>query len=140
MRTRVLVCGSRDFTDRALLFRVLDAINEGGTIYCVIHGAARGADRLADEWAALNQLPIYRFHAHWKKHRRAAGPIRNQNMLEKGQPDLVVAFPGGAGTKDMMRRALAANVKVLRVDQYGKVTQWFKRVDVEQAIERDMRT
>lgn len=131
---RVLVCGGRHFVDRALLHRVLNAIHGEGKIRCIIHGAARGTDRLADEWAAVNQLAIYRFHAHWKKHGPAAGPIRNQNMLEKSRPDLVVAFPGGSGTKDMMRRALAADVTVLRVTAEGRVAQWFKRTDVEPAV------
>lgn len=43
---------------------------------------------------------------------KAAGPIRNQRMLDEGKPDLVVAFPGGRGTADMVRRAKAAGVPV----------------------------
>ena len=56
------------------------------------------------------------FPADWIRHGRAAGPIRNEQMLREGCPDLVVAFhddPGlGRGTADMVRRALAAGVPV----------------------------
>ena len=44
-----------------------------------------------------------------------AGPIRNQEMLDKGKPDLVIAFPGGKGTADMVGRALRTGVFVYRV-------------------------
>ena len=49
---RVLVCGGRDFADSALLYGVLDELNRTKTIICVIEGDARGADRLAGQWAA----------------------------------------------------------------------------------------
>jgi hypothetical protein len=52
-----------------------------------------------------------------KKHGRAARPIRNQRMLDEGKPDLVVAFPGGRGTTDMIRRAERAGVPVRQVQQ-----------------------
>lgn len=123
---RVLVCGGRNFEDRALMFRVLDSLHDRTPFSCVIHGMARGADRLADHWAMFNHIPAYRFHAVWSQHGRSAGPIRNQRMLDKGKPDLAVGFPGGAGTKDMLRRALAADVRILRVKADGTVIPWAK--------------
>jgi hypothetical protein len=121
---RVLVCGGRCFEDRAMLWRVLDQLHEQYRFSVVIHGMARGADRLADHWAACNRIPAYRFHAAWTQYGNAAGPIRNARMLAKGQPDLVVAFPGAAGTKDMIRKALAAKVEVKKVYADGTVTPW----------------
>lgn len=47
---------------------------------------------------------------------RAAGPMRNKQMLEEGKPDLVVAFPGGAGTENMVKQAKAAGIRVLRIE------------------------
>lgn len=47
---------------------------------------------------------------------KAAGPIRNQHMIDTAKPDLVVSFPGGAGTADMVRRAKAAGVRVIEVE------------------------
>jgi hypothetical protein len=54
------------------------------------------------------------FYADWDKHGRAAGPIRNQQMLDEGKPDLVVAFllPQGSGTLDMIRRTEKAGIEV----------------------------
>ncbi|HVM95122.1 MAG TPA: hypothetical protein VMT89_01980, partial [Candidatus Acidoferrales bacterium] len=56
------------------------------------------------------------FMADWRRNGRAAGPIRNQQMLTEGKPDLVVAFPGGRGTRDMVNKAKAANVAVTVID------------------------
>ena len=77
-----------------------------------------GADRLAARiWAALKR-PAEAHPADWKKHGKAAGPIRNQEMLEaEGGIDLVIAFPGGTGTADMVRRAEKAKIEVLVVSE-----------------------
>ena len=48
---------------------------------------------------------------------RLAPPLRNQRMLDEGKPDLVVAFPGGGGTKDMVRRAVKAGVPIHEVNR-----------------------
>jgi hypothetical protein len=112
---RVLVCGGRDFADRQLAIDTLDSLDAERGIGRIIHGAARGADTLADEWAAARGVPVERFHADWRAHGKAAGPLRNQRMLDEGRPGLVVAFPGGRGTADMVRRARAAGVEVIEV-------------------------
>jgi len=57
------------------------------------------------------------FDAEWHRHGKRAGPIRNQRMLEEGQPDLIVAFPGGHGTADMVRRARQAGIEVHVFDE-----------------------
>lgn len=81
----------------------------------IIHGGAKGADALAMSWAAVNWCPEIEFKADWAKHGRAAGPIRNKQMLEKGKPDVVIAFKGGRGTANMCRQAREAGVKVIEV-------------------------
>jgi len=112
---RVLVCGGRDFRNVALLCYHLDGINWKLGISAVIHGSARGADSLADNWAKSRDIPRLRFPADWAANGRAGGPIRNRQMLVQGKPDLVVAFPGGDGTADMIRQAVFAGVKVFEV-------------------------
>lgn len=105
---RVLVCGGRNYADRARVYKVLDELRPS----VVIHGAARGADTLAANWAytrGVEQLP---FPADWEAHGRGAGPRRNAKMLAEGKPDLVVAFPGGNGTADMVARSRRAGVQV----------------------------
>lgn len=68
----------------------------------LIHGCATGADIMAGEWAKANGIPVLEYPALWKLHNKRAGPIRNVQMLEEGNPDLVVAFPGGRGTAHMV--------------------------------------
>lgn len=110
---RVLVCGGRDYADIETLYRELDRIHVRTPITCIIEGGASGADYLASRWSAKNDLSEHaRYKADWTLHGKAAGPIRNQRMLDEGKPDLVVAFSGGRGTADMVRRARTAGVKV----------------------------
>lgn len=112
---RVLVCGGRDFKDWEKLKDTLNQIDQDPGISLIIHGGARGADELADRWAMESGSAIKVFYAQWDLRGRFAGMIRNQQMLKEGKPDLVVAFPGGRGTADMVRRAKAAGVKVIEV-------------------------
>lgn len=112
---RVLVCGGRDYRDRGQFFDFMDALNAERGVKVIIHGCSSGADHEAEVWAGTRRVGLHRFPAQWDKHGKAAGPIRNQAMLDKGRPDLVVAFPGGRGTADMVRRAREAGVKVIEV-------------------------
>lgn len=113
---RVLICGGRAPSKQvsdAVWNWVMDNIKAGDV---VIHGAASGVDRQA--MIAAQGLPgvqHYPFAAEWAKHGKAAGPIRNQRMLDEGKPDLVVAFPGGRGTADMVARARKAGVQIKEV-------------------------
>lgn len=107
---RILVCGGRNYSDATLLIATLDNIvaniklmNENQSVR-LIHGAARGADSLAAAYPAK-----------WDLYGRSAGFIRNTQMLEEGQPHLVVAFPGGVGTEMMIRIARKANVTIKEV-------------------------
>lgn len=92
------------------MFAFLDRAHASRPIKMLIHGAARGADTLAAEWAAARGVTAEAYPANWDLHGRSAGPIRNRRMLRKGKPDVVIAFPGGAGTADMIRQAKAAGV------------------------------
>ena len=112
---RVLVTGGRDFSDRELLFDTLDRLHAAYSFAVLIHGDANGADRLAGEWGAARGVTVEAHPADWKTHGRAAGPIRNQKMLEE-KPGLVVAFPGGRGTADMVRKAKQAGLEVVMVE------------------------
>lgn len=77
-----------------------------------VTGPYRGADYWAHQWALARGKPTIRVHAEWQAKGRAAGPIRNQLMLDEHTPDALVAFPGGRGTADMVRRATAAGLKM----------------------------
>ena len=116
---KLLVCGGRDFIDAKKLHTVLDRLHKDRLRFNpptqIIQGVAMGADLMARAWAIQHSYEILDYPADWKKHGRAAGPIRNQQMLDEGKPDLVVAFPGKTGTADMVRRAKAAGVEVIEV-------------------------
>lgn len=123
---RVLVCGGRDFDDWDLLSYTLytifnDGVRDLTLPFVVITGDACGADWLARAWAKykkidFNSISYEGYPADWKTHGKAAGSIRNQQMLDEGKPDLVVAFPGGRGTADMVKRAKRANIEVIEID------------------------
>lgn len=124
---RVLVCGGRDYADYFRLSNVLDDIAQEYSVYynpddnwlpsdlIIISGKAKGADQMAIDWAVCNYCTFEEYPALWEIHGKKAGPIRNQQMLDTGI-DLVIAFPGGVGTKDMVRRATKAGVKVIKID------------------------
>ena len=114
---KLLVCGGRDYEDWPTIKRVLDAVHAKRPVTLVITGAARGADVRAEAWAALRGIACtgLRYQVtpeEWKHVGRAAGPLRNQRMLDEEKPDGVVAFPGGDGTADMVRRSRAAGLTV----------------------------
>lgn len=126
---KILVCGGRDYGTRMtedhncvtdynaieLLEKTLNnLLAEFGDI-TIIQGEARGADLLAKRWAISKNIPVIGFPADWKSNGRAAGYLRNVQMLEEGEPDLVVAFPGGRGTAMMCTLAKQAGVRVRKI-------------------------
>jgi cysteine synthase len=111
---RIVVTGGRNFDDEQYLRKHLDAIHKKSPVTQLIHGAASGADSLAARWASDRAIPQVAVPANWKAHGRAAGPIRNGEMLLDYEPDLVVAFKGGAGTADCIRQAEFSRIRVVR--------------------------
>ncbi len=109
---KALVCGGRDYQDKDSVLYVLG----GFPITRLIHGDARGADTLAEQYAKEAGIPCDAYPANWRQFGYRAGPMRNQQMLDNGKPDIVIAFPGGRGTADMVRRAKRAGVKVYEFD------------------------
>lgn len=114
MRRRVLVCGGRDFDGYAYLKSVLDLLppDEDREFCC---GGARGADALCERYCRENFYICRVYEADWDTHGKAAGPIRNQQMLDEFYPDVVIAFQGGRGTADMVNRARGAGIEILEM-------------------------
>jgi hypothetical protein len=119
---KVLVCGGRTYAGKQRLFAVLDALHRERPITVVIHGGAPGADSLGGRWAGARGIPCKVYRADWKKHGKAAGFIRNREMMVDGQPDLVVAFPGGNGTANTVGLARDAGVELI-VDKGPRVDE-----------------
>ena len=111
---RLLVCGSRDYKDPTVMNSLAGMLTDHDVL---IHGNAPGADRLFAWCAKWTGCDVKRFDADWTKYGKAAGPIRNQRMLDEGKPDLVLAFINkplveSRGTFDMVQRAKDAGVQV----------------------------
>lgn len=111
---RILVCGGRDYDNDELVDYNLDGLKHDGMV--IIQGGARGADKLAKAWAYYNKVTCEEYKADWKTHGNAAGPIRNRLMIDDGKPDLVIAFPGGKGTANMVSLAQKAGIKTVIIN------------------------
>ena len=111
---KICVNGSRDFTGFLRLCDELDSLipQEQRSSVTLLSGGARGADILAEKWAKDRQVHVKRFEAEWKGKGRAAGPIRNQEMINEA--DRLISFWDGKsrGTKDTIDRASAKGIPV----------------------------
>lgn len=123
---KILVCGGRDLSDSALVFRVLTPLLREKGVDRLVHGDATGADRIASSWAKSHNIPDIAYPADWETYGKAAGPIRNALVLAFEAPDLVVAFPGGRGTADMLFQATKAGIDTMTVDRKGSITHLHK--------------
>lgn len=81
----------------------------------IISGMATGADSLAVEFAEHFRLKLHKFPADWARYRNGAGHIRNQQMIDEGLPKLGIAFPGGTGTADMLKRLKFEGITVREI-------------------------
>ena len=122
---RILICGDRYWVDKDLIkIKLYDIVKDYEDLVTknitIIHGNAPGADILGKQAALDLGIPeenILSFPADWKTHGRAAGPIRNKQMLSEGKPDIVLAFHDdigrpNCGTLDMIKQANKAGVNV----------------------------
>lgn len=136
---RLLVCGDRNWLSRQFIMNTIMVFEWNAFDLAVIHGGCRGADLLAgsvcDEMGICTEV----YPADWQKHGKAAGPIRNQQMLTDGKPDVVIAFhpsiETSRGTGGMVKLARDAGLPVAvftgseTVDQVsekvtGSLSQW----------------
>lgn len=120
--------------DRNMLTAILDGVYQNATLgylvtdlegFVLLEGGAPGADDIASWWADNSPMHSYgekpddppfehlKFKADWETHGRFAGAVRNEQMLDEGKPDLVLAFPDkdSVGTWDMVRQAKKAGIE-----------------------------
>ena len=113
---RVLICGSREWYDPDPMWREVLEVRESSGLEVIIHGGARGADKLAGAIAKQLKIKVMEFPAEWDAFGKKAGPMRNQKMLDEGKPDLVLAFhedyDNSKGTRDMVKKATRAKIPV----------------------------
>lgn len=128
MGERVMVTGGRDYPDKVAVWTELNRVHAARGVDVLICGMCpTGADRHALTWATTVGVPVAEFRPAWHdihragavirtrrdgtKYDAAAGPARNQRMVSEGLPTLVLAFPGGDGTADAIKRARAAGLE-----------------------------
>lgn len=112
---RVIVCGSRDWTDRRIIRETLLALADRcpDLRIVVVHGAARGADRMAGEEARACGYKVEEHPANWALHGHRAGLIRNAYMLSLGCSHVIAFWDGKSrGTEHMIRIAREADARV----------------------------
>jgi hypothetical protein len=117
-QVRIIVCGSRDWDDYGLFCSALEQCVAEVQALVIVHGAARGADTMADRWvsdrASMNyRVSVERHPADWDRHGKGAGPIRNRAMAKAGA-DRCLAFWDGEsrGTLDMITVATQHGIPV----------------------------
>lgn len=110
----VLVCGGRDYDDVSFVHKVLDEYLKEHGRFALINGGASGADSIAEAWGLKQCIPVMTINANWRKHKKSAGPIRNKEMAWLTEPDIILAFPGGNGTWNMIERGKALNIPVIK--------------------------
>lgn len=110
---RLIVTGGRDYHDKELVHKILDALKP---IHLATGACPTGADHHAATWPARQSVVYYTpYPANWDQHGKAAGPMRNAHMIEDFKPDLLLAFPGGRGTISCIDEARKRGVPVLMV-------------------------
>lgn len=100
---KVIIAGGRHYEFTGADLEFLDQLHTESPITEVVCGCATGADTCGRLWASLNTVPVATFRPDWRKHGKAAGPMRNAEMAEYA--DEVVLFPGGRGTESMRSQA-----------------------------------
>ncbi len=114
---RVIVAGTRSFTDYNFLKEKLDTLFQGTKPTAIVCGMANGADMMGRKYAKENNIPAKEMKANWDKYGRSAGYIRNREMALEA--DALVCFWDGEsrGSKNMIdiARGLGLKVRVVSV-------------------------
>jgi hypothetical protein len=111
---RIGVTGGRNFDDIEVVHKTMRLLRVEDPV--LVHGGASGADEYCRLWAEAAGWKTEMFGADWDRFGKGAGPRRNQAMVNSGL-GVLVAFPGGRGTEDMVRRAREAGILTLRVEE-----------------------
>lgn len=112
----VLITGGRNYQDHLELVKVLDQLHAERRFTFLVHGNAKGADKMAHKWALWRGVQPVAMEALWDFCGDKAGTKRNTAMLQFAQPNLVVAFSGGVGTANMMKQSYDAQKKGMEIE------------------------
>ncbi len=117
---RVAVCGGKDFLAMHLISAVLFKVHRANHITELLIGNSRGVDEIVNDWAARTGIPVRHINSDWLSYGEDADDVRNQLIIDE-RPDIIVLFPGGKRTNDLLNKAITAGHKnVLHVDPTRK--------------------
>ena len=138
---RVSFCGGRDYNNYKLIALTLLKVAVKKGDFTLIHGDARGADRLSHKMVDIVNphvdyaiSEVVKYPADWKTHGKSAGFKRNAQMLNEGRAQAVVAFKGGKGTQMMVDLAKKAGIPVWEVPErevsYDEFNKTFCKINL----------
>lgn len=101
---KVIIAGSRNISDYKL---VVETIKRSGyDITEVVSGCATGVDRLGEQWAIANDIPVKEMPADWNRYGNSAGPQRNKAMAEYADAAIVIWDGKSRGTRNMIENMI----------------------------------
>lgn len=109
---RIVVAGSRDFEDYNMLEEALDnLLDDQEDEVEFVSGHAKGAGQMAEQYAESHDIPIQIMKPDWKRYGRAAGVVRNKEMLvyaDQESAQLLAFWDGkSSGTRNTINTAMA---------------------------------
>lgn len=115
----IAATGGRRYENRTVIERAFVDVAAAYLGYPIVLavGDAHGADQVARDVAHSLGWRVVVFEANWRTHGRKAGPMRNRRLLQKAVPRLLLAFPGGRGTANMVKQAMALGIPVVTVSE-----------------------
>jgi hypothetical protein len=113
---KIIVAGSRDFSDYELLKSKLDFLFDDRAIE-IVSGTAKGADRLGEKYAKEKGYLVTKFPANWKRYRKAAGYKRNEQMAKYATHAVIFWNGSSPGTKHMidLAKQYSLNYQVIKI-------------------------
>jgi len=117
---KVIVTGGREFNNEEFVKKILNDFHSKNCITELAQGGARGVDTIAARWAKDLGIPIKTYYADWNRYGHLAGPLRNEEMANDFKPDIVLAFPGEKGTRNMIKIASKLKIEIIQYDCLSK--------------------
>lgn len=120
MPMKIAIIGSRSFNDSAMMKEFIAESIDVSKVSLVVSGGALGADTLGERFAEEHNIEKLIYKPDWKKHGRAAGFIRNEQIIKAA--DVVFAFWDGRskGTADSISKSYKYNKKVF-IKKYDSI-------------------
>ncbi|WP_248805026.1 DUF2493 domain-containing protein [Pseudomonas sp. MWU13-2100] len=113
---RVLICAGRYYLNAAMCRKALEAYHQTRRISVLIHGGNQFLGSEVEDWARENGTHLVRYPSNWQLYGKQAERRRNQFMLTDSEPELVIAFPGGHDTEELLAQAKAMNIEIRSIN------------------------